>query len=176
MNKIQKLSGILLIVFRVLFVLQPILLIAFWFNPSFWPAYGINLIPDNIQILHSLTALECFYGWLISLLPMALTMLIFYFFIKLFSFYRKGEIFTEKSISYIRNIGIVMLIEQLVGIFYEAILGFVLTFHNPPGHRLAEVSLSTYNVRYIMTAIMVILVSWIMGEAVKLNEEQKYTV
>jgi hypothetical protein len=41
---------------------------------------------------------------------------------------------------------------------------------------MASVSFDTYDIYNIVTAIMVIVISWIMAEGCKLNEEQQLTV
>ena len=74
------------------------------------------------------------------------------------------------------NIGILILAGQIIGFIHEILIGIVLTMHNPVGHRLASFNFDSYNVYFIVIAIMIILISWIMGEAVKLKEEQQYIV
>lgn len=183
MDKIKKVSLLFRIIFQIAFVLQPILLILFWVNfPSKiftnmqTGAININFIPQNIIILYNMTWSMKLLGFLISLIPLILIELIFYFLIKLFRLYEKAEIFSMKNVNYIKYIGYTMLVAQLVSPLYQGLITGVLTWHNPAGHRYATISLSGTNIAIIFTAILIILISWIMTEGVKLNEEQKYIV
>lgn len=115
-------------------------------------------------------------GYLVSLAPMVVELCIIYFLIKLFQLYEKGEIFSLQNVRYIRNIGLVLLIEQVVSPIYEAVMGLVLTWGNPPGHRYASITLDGTNVGIVLTALLIILISWIMAEACQLHEEQELTI
>lgn len=184
MDKIKKFSRFFRILFQFFFILLPIIYIGFWGGYSFWHAnfpnwfgfFSTYFIPHSVEILHQVSGKEAFYAFLAGILPTAVIMFLLFFLIKLFKLYEQGEIFSRSNVKVIRNIGIMMLIEQFVGLIHEPLMGLILTIHNPPGHRLASVSFDNYNVNYIITAVMIILVSWIMNEAAKLQEEQKLTV
>ena len=180
MQKIHKLSLILRVFFQITFIAMPIMLIIFWlFAPFFYQnfhAFSGYYIPSGIEILHPLTWLNCLLGFMIDLLPTAVSMTIVYFLIKLFKLYECGEIFTKQNAKYIGNIAWTMLIGQVVGFIYEGLLSFAMTFNNPSGHRLSFFTFGTYDIYNILTAVMLIVISWVMVEGAKLNDEQKYTV
>jgi hypothetical protein len=52
----------------------------------------------------------------------------------------------------------------------------VLTWKNGPGERILAMSFSSNNIVVILIACIVILISWIMAEGHKLQEEHEYTV
>jgi hypothetical protein len=140
------------------------------------PHSSVSFIPNGTEILHKITRIEALWGFLIELLPTVVEMMIIYFFIKLFKLYEQGKIFTLPNVEYLRKIGICMLINQGVGFIYDGLISFMLTLHNPAGHHLSLVTFSNYDVYNIVTAIMVITISWIMAEGCKLNEEQQLTI
>lgn len=179
MDKIQRVSIFLRIIFQTAMVVWPIWLIVYWsFAPHFIPDYlgTIRFVPENIEILHPITTSDAFWGFTIGLLPLAVTMMIFYFLIKLFKLYEQGKIFTMLNVKYIQNIGITMLIGQIVNVIYDLLITLVLTFHNPAGHKYMSVAFSSYDAYNVITAIMIIVISWIMAEGCKLHEENKYVV
>lgn len=51
-----------------------------------------------------------------------------------------------------------------------------LTYGNPKGPRLAQVSISGGDLSIVVIALIVIVIAWIMAEAQKLQHEQEYTV
>lgn len=180
MNKIQKVSFFLRSFFQIIFFVLPILLVLFWlFAPVLYPLYpyaATYFIPSGIEILHPLSVTNCLFGFLINLLPTVVTMYILHFLIKLFSLYEKGAIFTYENAKYIKKIAITMLIGQFVRFIYEVLISIALTIDNPAGHRVGTITFNNYDVYNIITAIMLIVISWIMAEGAKLKEEQSLTV
>lgn len=195
MNRIKNVSLFFRLVFQIIFVALPILLIIGWiYAPnelvllagfiklnaipatySGMHAYAAQGIPEK-AILHTLTAGEKSLGCLVSAIPMMVEMFIFYSLIKLFKLYEKGEIFSINHVRYIRNIGYALLTGQLIEPFYQFVMGLVLTLNNPPHHRYAAVTLAQTNIEILLTALLVILISWIMAEGYKLREEQQLTI
>ncbi|MFA6408802.1 MAG: DUF2975 domain-containing protein [Gammaproteobacteria bacterium] len=178
MNKIQRVSLFLRIIFQIALVIWPILLVTYWSFAEYFisKADFLSLIPGHLEILHPITTADAFWGFVIGLLPLVVTMTILYFLTKLFKLYEKGKIFTLSNVKYIKNIGITMLIGQVVHFIYDLLISFALTFHNPAGHKVALFTFGNYDAYNIITAIMVIVISWIMAEGCKLQEESKYTV
>lgn len=195
MNKIKNISLFFRLMFQIIFVALPIPLIISWiYAPdelvllagfvklSAIPAtysgmhvYGSSIIPEK-AILHMLSGGEKILGGLISAIPMMIEMFILYSLIKLFKLYEDGEIFSINHVRYIRNIGYALLMGQLVEPFYQFAMGLVLTLHNPPQYRYAAITLDQTNIRILLTAFLVILISWIMAEGCKLREEQQLTI
>ena len=96
--------------------------------------------------------------------------------IKLFGLYSRGKIFTADNVRCIRRIGIVILIYNLLFPLYEMLMTFILTMNNPVGERLVRLGFGGTDIAQIVIAIMIILISWIMDEGRKMEEEQAYTV
>jgi hypothetical protein len=51
-----------------------------------------------------------------------------------------------------------------------------LTFNNPPGQRMISIGFSSTDFSEIVTALMIIVVAWIMDEGRKLKEEQALVI
>lgn len=94
----------------------------------------------------------------------------------LFRNFQRMALFTLENVVMIKRIGYLILAGQIIHPFYEAIISAVLTWHNPAGKRLSEISFSTTNLSIIIIAFFMILISWIMAEGYKLQEEQKYVI
>ena len=203
MNRIKNVSLFFRVIFQIIFITLPILLIVSWiYAPNDLVLLGfikLNAIPANYTgmhaytmpgahflpslngvnakaLLHTLTAAEKIIGGLVSAIPMVVNMFVVYSLIKLFNLYEKGEIFTINHVRYIRNIGFALLVGQLIQPFYQFAMGFVLTLNNPPHYRYASITLDQTNVGILLTALLVILISWIIAEACSLREEQQLTI
>lgn len=180
-DKIQRVSYFFRKIFQVLIIAIPLALTIFWINAQYLRIHYSHtssmFLPSEIVIAHALTATNTALGLSTSLLfKHSFTMLILYFLIALFKLYEKGEIFAQRSVNYLKNIGYTLLIGQIANVLYDLIMSFALTFNNPPGQRYSAFTFGTGNVYVIFIALMVILISWIMSEGCKLQEEQKYTV
>jgi len=183
MNRIKKVSQFFKIIFQLIFIALPILLIVSWYYAptELVTLYGfvhMDAIPANYRkaLLHTLSTNEKMLGFLVSTIPMMVYLYILYTLIKLFSLYEKGEIFSIQPVRHIRNVGYALLATQMIEPFYEFAMGIVLTMHNPPGHRFASITMNQNNVGILLTALMVLLISWIMLEACQLKDDQRLTI
>lgn len=183
MNRIKKVALFFRIVFQIIFIALPVLLIISWiYAPNelgfLIGIFRVDAIPDVYRdsILHPLTAAEKISGCLVSSIPMMIQLFVFYCLIKLFKLYEIGKIFSLYHVKYIRNIGYALLMGQLIQPFYQFVMGFVLTRNNPHHYRYAKVTFTQNNVGILLIALLIILISWIMAEGYKLQEEQQLTV
>ncbi len=183
MNKIKNVSLFFKVVFQIIFFLLPILFVMSWYYAPqelnlLIGIIRINAIPISYQndVLHELSQSERIFGGLVGVIPLIIQMLVLYFLIKLFKLYEKGEIFSLRHVKYIRNIGYTLFAGQLIEPFYQGIMGVILTLHNPPHHRFVTITLDQTNIGMLLTALLVILISWIMAEGYKLREEQQFTI
>jgi len=182
MNKIQRVSYYFRILFQLIFISMPILQAIGW---SYAPGVlnfrlgVIDMIPEMYRshIMVNAFGLDTkMLGFLVSMVPISINLLVLYFLIKLFKLYEQGEIFSLINVGYLRKIGYALLIGQLINPVYEFVMGAVLTWHNPPGHGIAMITIGTTNLGIVLMALLVILISWIMAEGCKLREEQQLTV
>lgn len=183
MNKIQLVSGFFKCIFQMAFVLMPILLIIFWLNApeplsSLTAHYGlvVNYIPNDINIAHDLSPTTKLLGFIISLIPLSIDLLVLSFLIRLFKLFQSYEIFSSRTVNHIKHIGYTLLFGQIANPIYHLLLSIALTWNNPAGERYASISFNGTNVGILLAALLIILISWINSEAQKLHVEQQYTI
>ncbi len=185
MSKIKQVSYWFRLFFQLCFCLAPIMSALSWAMATVQtfqvdhPNLLFSPVPLSLlstPILHPIDVQTKLLGFLIACIPTGVSMLLFYFLIKLFKCYERAEIFTLKNVNYIRSIGWVMLISQIIRPVYEGVMTFALTFNNPPGHRYASISFDSTDLVPIVTALIIILISWVMAEGYKLQDEQQLTI
>ena len=59
---------------------------------------------------------------------------------------------------------------------YTILLSVVITFNNSPGERMVVATFSYDDLAMLLMGGVVILISWIMDEGRKLEEEQAHTI
>ena len=182
MNKIRIVSRIFRYLFTFLFVLLPLTSAAFWISAPhaigraghhlFW---AVNYIPKEVIITH-LNANTKLLAFFVSLIPIIIFMFMVFYLIRLFRNFESADIFSLSSVNAIKKTGIMLLISQIVAPFYDILISLVLTWHNPKGLRYAYFTFTGMNLALILTAVIIILIAWIMAEGHKIDEENKYTV
>lgn len=179
MTKIQRVSRILQVIFIICFIALPIMSTLYWFYypvPCQGHQFCASLnFPSALQS-PSITLNQRAGGWLVNIIPMAIEMFSFYCLIKLFKLYEQEKIFTADNVRYIRNIGIAFIINELINPLVQAVTSLILTSHNAPGKHIIAINITNYNVSNILIGVIILLISWVMAEACKLQEEQSYTV
>jgi len=185
MNKIQRVSLFFRIIFQIIFICAPILLIINWmYAPQELVLLGgiihFNTIPKAYLgeqiILSPLTMNIKIAACLLDVVPLFIELFVLYSLIKLFKLYERNEIFSLAHVQYIRRIGYALLIGQMINLFYQALMGIILTWHNPPHHHVMQISLDQTNISILLTSFLVILISWVMAEGYQLREEQQLTI
>ncbi len=206
MNKIQKVSLFFRIIFQIIFIALPIWVAWRWIittnsapfdhinfganirytghlvrnlpmmQPGKYTIYHPPLSIGNLPIMQPFSIATKIFGFLINMIPVGVNLFILYYLIKLFSAYERGEIFLMRNVQYIKKIGYWLLAGQLLHLVYEALQSFNLTWQNPHGYRVIAVSINSVNIAIVFVALLIILISWIMAEANKLQADHDLTI
>lgn len=188
MGKIRFVSHVIQYIFWIMLIATPIAYFLFWTN--FWADFGIGNFfeqlgwnmsnvpqPAWIELINgNVPPYTRFVCLIISLIPIATFMFLYYYLMRLFTLYGRGEIFTQKTVGYIRNCGITLLLWQILHPLYQILLTFTLSINNEPGQRFIAVTFSTAQARDLVTALVIIVVSWIMQRGCDLEDEVRLTV
>jgi hypothetical protein len=187
-QRIQRFAKVFRVIFFAAFALSPVVVAGLWLSGGqillgdggSMTAIGLAGNHMNLDAAH-LPAFPLAWGtrWLglaVSLIPLGATMLCLWWLVHLFGLFAAGEIFTGNTVKYIRRTGWTMLAGVALMPIHEVLLTLVLTMHNPPGERLITISLEPGDIRDLLVAGIIILVSWIMDEGRKLRETDELTV
>ena len=187
-RRIQRFAKVFRAIFLAAFVLSPVVVAGLWLSGGEillgdgGATTAIGLVRDNVSLdaAHApafpLPWTQRWLGLGVSLIPLGASMLCLWWLVRLFALFSAGEIFTGNTVKYIRRTGWTMLAGVALMPFHEALLTLVLTMRNPPGERLISISLESGDIRDLLVAGIIILVSWIMDEGRKLRETDELTV
>lgn len=100
----------------------------------------------------------------------------FYYLIKLFQLYSKNIIFSTKNVFYIRKICFMLFLQVLAGLAVQPFISLILTMDAPPGGHIIGIGIGSDEVSNLIIAGIALLISWIMEEGRKLEEETILTV
>ncbi len=187
MQQIKKLNTYLLYVFNALIIGELLCIFLGWFfidTPTVkgWLANGLvaNPIrtPEGVLTLGDVTWTSLSkMVFIASNIVGTLSFFLGLFVLKsIFKNYRKGEIFTRKNAASYRSLGFLLFLDAILAPLSDTLMVLAVTLSNEPGHRYLTLSFGTPSFNAFFTGAIVIVISWVMGEASRLPEDQHLTI
>ena len=188
MTRIQKVSSYLLILFNLLLIVLPLFIVSLWLfidTAPFKQALSQGLFFDLIKTPEGpinlsqvkwtpMTKLMGFIASLVGLCPLLLGLFILK---PVFQNYGKGEIFNIFNARHYTYLGWIFFLNALITVpLSDMLMTLAVTLSNPPGHRFISIGFGTPNLEALFCGALVIVISWVMLEGHKLQEEQKLIV
>lgn len=172
-HNIQRISGRFKRLFFWTAITTPLLTLFYWtlFNnlpqglqPT--PPYPIYELPWTTRAL----------GFLVSLLPVGVAVFGLLTLTRLFRLYEAAIYFSRENVQLFRRLGTTLMLWVAASSLYTILLSVVITFNNSPGERMVVATFSYGDLAMLLMGGVVILISWIMDEGRKLEEEQAHTI
>ncbi len=178
LTRIQKVSRMLRFILMAVMVLLPVVSLVCWLSFNILPTsvdvLNLRSIPIEVQrnlSLHS--RLLCFAA---SFIPICVQMVGIVVLMRLFKLYEQMLFFSDANVACFRKLGKVLLAQAIAGVLYVPLLSLAITMDNPPGQRRLAVGFDSLDVTALVVGIMVIVISWVMEEGRKIQDEHLYTV
>jgi hypothetical protein len=112
---------------------------------------------------------------LLSALSLSFTLLILFYLSQLFSWYSKGDIFSERHVRCFKRIALTLIAAQLCRPILDGGMRLILTWFNSAG-RIMTISFDNANILALFSGIVILLIALIMEEGYKINQEIQLTV
>ncbi|MEZ8484884.1 DUF2975 domain-containing protein [Vibrio splendidus] len=182
MSNIQKQSRRVRMLLQSLFVLTPIMVCYFWLTVEtpydFISSTGIFYLTYDIgnYTMLPLTMATRIVAAFTSLLMSSILMYALMVLIRLFRNYERGEIFSlENAMSY-QKLGYSLFYWVLGSVIYGSLMSVILSFNNPPGERIFEISFVGMDFLTLILGIIILIISWVMKEGYILADEHSQTI
>ena len=179
-NRIRLVSVFFKWVFILIMTALPILNIVFWWHvPNALTLQGyltFTPLPDGVKVLHTLSVATKFIGFMMTLIPVGLQMLVCFFLFTLFHRFAQRRIFTIDNVVAVKRVAITILVSQLINPVYQLLISGLLTWQNPVGKGVAQIELTGANIGLLLMALLIVFTSWIMHQGYQLQQDQQYTV
>lgn len=134
------------------------------------------MISLPVRVNHDVSSLCRFLAFMADMVPLSAAIYGLLRLRDLFSLYEDGLIFTERNVRCLRSLGKTLLVWVGCDIVRYTLLSLILSLENPPGHRVLAVGLNSGDFTAVFVGIVVIIISWVMDEARKLEEDQALIV
>lgn len=115
-------------------------------------------------------------GFLVTMIPCGVLLYALTRLRRLFALYRKGIIFDRQNVACYRDLGKALLCWSGAAFLQTPLLSMILTLPNPPGTRLLMLGVGSGELDCLFLGGLVLLISWVMDEGRRLDEEQALTV
>ncbi|MCM0755045.1 DUF2975 domain-containing protein [Desulfovibrio aminophilus] len=175
MDRIRKVSGTFRLLSTLAMVAIPLVLTVYWLAFDHLPEDMVaGVLPGNtarpLGLVPSLLALAA------CLPPTAALVRGFALLRRLFGLYGQGRVFSQDVVGCYRGLGRTLLAWGAALFLQTPLLSLALTSGNPPGSHVISVGIGTGELTAVFLGGLALLISWVMDEGRKLDEEQSLTV
>ena len=172
-HNIQRVSRRFRYLFRGMAITAPLLTLAYWLCFNQLPEGFLPLQPYEMAGLSWSSAM---LALLASLLPLGVAIFALLTLSSLFLLYEKGVYFSMNNVALFKRLGVALLLWVPASFLYNSLLSIIVTIGNPPGERLLVAAFGYGEFAMLLMGGIVILISWIMNEGRKLEDEQAHTI
>ncbi len=163
-------------------ILAPTLNAIYWIHDGFRivslrkTKWYLQFADAPFTSIDELPPLLKFAGFMVDLIPYTFFLVSLIILMKLFKLYENLEFFSKKNVRYIRQIGFVLVISQIIHPFYVALHSFVLTLSSPAGQRVIMLAYGPNQIKTLFLAFIIFLAAHIMEVGRHLQEENSATI
>lgn len=188
MSKIQKISSYMIIILTGLLIWFPLFavlgsyfidaqLVKSFLNNSMYPSVIHTDFGDINMVTMTWTLLSkslLFLSYVVGNIPFYIGLIVLRL---IFVNYRNNHIFTISNATLYKYLGSLFFIDAFITTPISGMFSVLAaTINNPPGQRLISIGFGTTTLETLFCGIVIIVISWVMLEASKLDEDQKLTV
>ena len=173
-NRIQRVSRHFRLLFTVLIFCTPVITLMYWL---FFNNLPIGFKADlPVAINQALPLKTLLLAFLVSLIPASVAVYGLIKLQELFRLYEKAIVFSKKNVECFRKLGYTLIYWVIANFIFVTLISLTLTFNNASGERVMVARFGVSDISTLIIGAVVILVSWVMSEASKLEQEQALTV
>lgn len=165
-----------------LIALLPLLEAGYWITNGypFFPAeFKVNPLPvfgDMPVGWADLSEGQRLGGFLANMLPLVFFMVALGYLAKVFYAFEHLELFKRENAVILKNAGWALVWSQIAHVLSTGLLSLILTCHNPVGHRNLTLRAGSHQLEMLIIGLAILLISYLLAEAAKIQEENEATV
>ncbi len=172
-TQIQRTSKKFRLLFAGLTIVVPLLNLVYWLSFNHLPKELLTGLPVTPN--QDLPPLFLILALLVSMIPICVAMYGFRLLTNLFLLYENGHVFTSENVHLFRKLGYMVIAWVIASFLFTGLISLVVTHGLSHLPTLAlEISLS--DLLGIVMGAIVVLISKVMDEGRRLEDQQMYTV
>lgn len=173
--KIERVSRMLSLAALALVWFTPLLLATYWWFFNDFPAVmkaQLPLPPGRAD----LPAVNRFFCLLAGTLPAGAAMYGFAALRRLFALYASGEVFSRRNVRCYHRLGRTLLFWAGAMVVHTTLLSLAMSLGMPPGQRHVVVGFGGAECMAVLAGLAALVISWVMDEARRIDEDQALTI
>lgn len=103
-------------------------------------------------------------------------LLIYYFLLRLFSYYQQGEIFTTNTIYCLKMLGKTLWFWACLKLFYPIVVTLFIRFFDFSDVLPLVINFGSTELKYLLIGSIIYVIAWIMQEGVLIKEQQELVI
>ncbi len=169
--KLARLSRVMAVLAMLGIIVVPVIVAAIFLYPGPTQFLMLNIshvggkLTEAVPIQYRIDALFC------EALPIGLTVWALWSLRQLFSNYADGRVFSAEPLRHLNHVATALFLGVLADSLMEVPVTYLLTVHNPPGHREISLSFGSNDVVWLFIAGTVLVIARVMGEARRVADE-----
>lgn len=176
-DRIKRVSGVIHFVLTVSIVFVVLIDVFYWVFLNDLPNSFIEVNTSSGALLnYTISPLIRLVGFGFSLLPVGAVLYALINARTLFSFYKKGEVFSEHHVILFRRLAKSLIIIVITSIIYESAKSVIFSLGNPPGSRVLSVSFSSDDAMTLIMSSIIWVIAWVNDEGRTLSEDSELTI
>jgi hypothetical protein len=170
-TKLARLSRVMSALSLFGMIAIPVLVTAIFLHPDTTQFLMLRLdhlgvdLSSQIPLQYRVDALVC------EAVPLAFTVWSMWSLHRLFANYAQGRVFSPEPLRYLNNVATALFLEVLAEFVMQAPISYLLSLHNPPGHREISLSFGSSDAVWLFVAGTVLVIARVMGEARRVADE-----
>jgi hypothetical protein len=174
-ERIQQASRRLRYLLTAVFWAMPVINAVAWIFMNRFPEMMTSkMLPYFVHL--PLPVASRLMGFMVVMLPTGVAMAGAYHLMRLFELYERGEIFKPSNVHRYKKLSRVLLWWFVAGILCRSLLSVVLTLDRPPGQRMITFGLSSSDLTILLLGLILAVITWVMEEGRRLQEDQDLTI
>jgi len=102
--------------------------------------------------------------------------LIYFFLLRLFSYYQRGEIFTSNTIYCLKMLGKTLLLWLLLNLIYPVLVTLFIRFTGLSDSLAIIINFGSTELNYLLIGGVIYVIAWIMQEGMLIQEQQELVI
>lgn len=172
--KIQTTSRKLRLLFSMMIYGVPIISLLYWLLFNHLPNGLISSLPAINN--SALPMMSIALAILVSIIPVSVVTFGLITLKKLFSLYENAVVFSIENVICFRRLGYTLISLVFANAIFITLISLVISFNNPVGKRVIVAEFGVSDIAAILIGLVVVIISWVMKEASKMEYEQAHTV
>ncbi|GAA0623958.1 MULTISPECIES: DUF2975 domain-containing protein [Thalassospira] len=172
LKNVRTISTLLYWVCAIAIIFQILVVPLVWYAPG-WVEASTSQMTVSLADLHALSGWQKYVTMAVMMIPSLVLAYGLYRLRKMFGAFAHNAIFQPEPIRHLKAFGIALLAQTLIKPLTGAATSVLATFHRPAGERVLSIGLSNAEASTLFLGGLIIVIAWVLGEAARIDDENR---